>query len=129
MQTYETLSEAMNALKAKGYTSDFNLHPEWIEAPSLNMRLKPEEFHVDEVYRFEGMTSPDDSSVLYAVSSSKGIKGLLVDAYGAYSESISPIMIDKLRIDRDTDRAAEHRSAEQVKKSVKKVASPGDTTV
>lgn len=129
MQTYETLSEAMNALKAKGYTSDFNIHPEWIESPSLNVRLKPEEFHVDEVYRFEGMTNPDDSSVLYAISSSKGIKGLLVDAYGAYSESISPIMIDKLRIDRDTDRAAEHRSAEQVKKSVKKVASPGDTTV
>jgi hypothetical protein len=49
------------------------------------------------------MTNPDDSSVLYAIASTGGLKGLLVDAYGVYSESISQEMIKKLQIDKRTD--------------------------
>ena len=102
MKTYNTLTEAMQSLKANGYSQDFNLHHEWIECPPLDLRLKPEEFHVDEVHRFEGMTSPDDSAILFAISSTRGVKGLLVDAYGVYSESMSTEMIKKLRIDSST---------------------------
>jgi len=102
MKSYETLSQAITALKREGYDQDFNLHPEWIECPALNAKLKPDEFHVDAVHRFEGMTSPDDSSVLYAIASKAGVKGLLVDAYGAYAESISQAMIEKLTIDSRT---------------------------
>jgi hypothetical protein len=99
MKTFETLSQAMESLKHQGYTNDFNLHPEWIECPPLKLRLAPEEFHVDQVHRFEGMSSTDDSSVLFAISSSNGLKGLLVDAYGMYADSLSPVMIEKLKID------------------------------
>jgi len=119
MDTFDTLSEAMIALKRSGYNVDFNIQTDRIESSDAKYKFKPEEFHVDEVHRFEGMTNPDDSAVLYAISSSKGVKGLLVDAYGAYSEALSPTMINKLRIDGNTDRSAEHRSAEKVKKSVK----------
>lgn len=104
MKTYETLREAIEGLKKLGYANDFNLHPDWIECPPLNLKLAPDEFHVDYVHRFEGMTSPDDSSILYAISSSSGVKGLLVDAYGVYAESVSPVMIQKLRIDKDTNK-------------------------
>jgi hypothetical protein len=103
MKSFDTLSEAIFSLKNQGYTNDFNLHPEWIECPPLKVRLAPEEFHVDQVHRFEGMTSPDDSSILFAISSSSGLKGLLVDAYGLYADSLSPIMIQKLTIDSRTN--------------------------
>ena len=103
MTVFDTLSEAIFSLKNQGYTNDFNLHPEWIECPPLKLKLTPEEFHVDQVHRFEGMTSPDDSSILFAVSSSSGVKGLLVDAYGLYAESVSPVMIQKLTIDSRTN--------------------------
>ena len=103
MKNFDTISQAMTALKQQGYVNDFNLHPEWIECPSLNRRFGPQHFHVDEVHRFEGMTNPDDSSVLFAISSSDGVKGLLVDAYGPYSDSLSPLMIEKLTIDRKTN--------------------------
>ena len=103
MKSFDTLSEAIFSLKNQGYTNDFNLHPEWIECPPLKLRLMPEEFHVDQVHRFEGMTSPDDSSILFAVSSSSGLKGLLVDAYGPYADSLSPIMVQKLTIDSRTN--------------------------
>jgi len=102
MNTFDTLSEAIDDLKKRGYKNDFNLHPDWIACSDLQVTLKPEEFHVDEIHRFEGMTNPDDSAVLYAISSNKNIKGLLVDAYGAYSDSLSPVMIKKLRIDDQT---------------------------
>jgi hypothetical protein len=102
MKNMDTLSEAINMLKAKGYVNDFNLHPDWIECPVLNIKFKPEEFHVDEMHRFEGMSNPDDNAVLFAISSSDGQKGLLVDAYGVYSDSLSKLMIDKLRIDGET---------------------------
>lgn len=101
MKTFETLSEAITDLKNRGYSGDFNLHPEWIECPPLNIKLKPTDFHVDEVHRFEGATDPDDSAVLYAISSSS-VRGLLVDAYGAYSGALSSEMIERLKIDKNT---------------------------
>ena len=103
MKTFETLSQAITALKVRGYTNDFNLHPEWIECPTLDRKLLPDEFHVDEVHRFEGATNPDDSAVLYAIASTGGLKGVLVDAYGVYAESVSPKMLKKLQIDRTTE--------------------------
>ena len=102
MKTFETLSEAIQDLKARGYQNDFNLQAEWIECHPMNLRLKPKEFHVDEVYRFEGATNPDDSSVLFAIRSSDGVKGILVDAYGAYSDALSQEMIGALKIDKNT---------------------------
>ena len=49
------------------------------------------------MHRFEGMSSTDDNSILYAISSKDGIKGTLVDAYGVYAQNISEEMRKKLR--------------------------------
>lgn len=102
MKTFDTLFDAIYDLKKRGYQNDFNLHPEWIECQPMNLKFKPTEFHVDEVYRFEGATNPDDSSVLFAIRSSTGVKGILVDAYGAYSDSLSQEMVRALTIDKNT---------------------------
>ncbi|WP_338039324.1 hypothetical protein [Maribacter litopenaei] len=40
----------------------------------------------------------DDSTILYVIETSKGEKGLLVDAYGVYAGNVSREMIEKLRI-------------------------------
>ncbi|MGJ8593774.1 MAG: phosphoribosylpyrophosphate synthetase [Aquaticitalea sp.] len=97
MKTFDTLSETMAYLQNKGYSTDFNLCSEHIECNALKLKLHPEDFDVDEVHRFEGMSSTDDNSVLYAISSKKGVKGLLVDAYGVYADNISEAMRKKLR--------------------------------
>lgn len=97
MKAYDTLSEALSALQEKGYLYDFSLKPHFLECTSLNVALHPEDFHVDQVYRFEGMSSTDDNSILYAITSKEGIKGTLVDAYGIYAEHISEAMRLKLR--------------------------------
>ena len=97
MKSYDTLSEAVNDLLRKGYTYDFNLKHKCLECVSLKIEIHPEDFEVDETHRSEGMSSTDDNSVLYAISSKNRIKGLLVDAYGVYAENISEEMRKKLR--------------------------------
>jgi hypothetical protein len=89
--------KTLNNLRERGCTVDFDLQSTCLECPQLHLELKPEEFEIDEVYRFEGASNPDDNSVVYAVSSDKGVKGVLVDAYGVYADSVTPDMALKLR--------------------------------
>lgn len=97
MKNYESLVDALVDLKNRGYEADFETHEVCLYCGDLDLRLYPEEFHVDETYRFEGDSSPDDNSVLYAISSSTGLKGTLVDGYGAYSDNLSFDMAKKLQ--------------------------------
>jgi hypothetical protein len=97
MKNYESLVDALDDLKKRGYDADFAIQTVCLYCGDLDLRLNPEEFNVDEVYRFEGDSNPDDSAVLYAISSSTGVKGTLVDSYGAYSESLSFEMAKKLK--------------------------------
>lgn len=94
---YKTLSQAMNQLKEKGYTYDFNLLDEHIENKKDKENYKPNEFEIDKVYRFEGMSNPSDNSILYAITTKNGKKGLLTDAYGTYSGQISEELLNKLK--------------------------------
>jgi hypothetical protein len=99
MADYDTLTEALNDLKNRGFTTDFNLGVEAIECNSSGKRLTPANFEIVEHYRFEGETDPGDESVLYVIQSTDGsMKGTLVSAYGAYSENTSEILIKKLKI-------------------------------
>lgn len=99
MQSYDTLTEAINALREQGFTQDYNLKSDCLHCQPDNIELRPADFDVVDVYRFEGMTDPGDSAVLYAIEAKNGNKGMLVDAYGVYSESITPEMAKKLRYD------------------------------
>ncbi len=75
-----TLTEAINVLKDEGYVEDFNL----IKNPD------PEEFEIDETFRFDVMTDPGDQSVLYAMHSKKtGAKGVLINGFGIYSDAVT----------------------------------------
>jgi hypothetical protein len=95
--TYDTLSEAISVLQKKGYTEDLNLQSDCLECKALDHRLYVDQFEIDEVHRFEGASNPDDSSILFAISAPEfNLKGLLVDAYGAYADPLNTEMIRKL---------------------------------
>jgi hypothetical protein len=84
---YETLSEAMNALKKQGFTSEFDFKDASLFNQTNKTELKANQMKIVKFYRFEGMTNPDDSSILYAIVGEDGSKGLLVDAYGMYADA------------------------------------------
>lgn len=102
MKQKGTLSETINMLRIEeGYEEDFNLLDEQLELKSQNERFGHDEFTVDAVYRFEGMSNPDDNSILYAITTSSGHKGVLVDGYGYSSGQISDEMMKKLNAKRN----------------------------
>lgn len=97
MKRKGTLSQVMNRLKTEeGYTEDFNLLDHHLEHMGTKDRIPPEDFVVDEVYRFEGPSNPSDNAVLYAITTTNGLKGILVDGYGIYGGQISDGMLKKL---------------------------------
>ncbi|APG59260.1 phosphoribosylpyrophosphate synthetase [Christiangramia salexigens] len=97
MKDYGTLSQAINKLKLEeGYKNDFNLLDEKIEITSSKKTFGVDEFEVDKVLRFEGMSNPDDNAILYAITTTNGEKGILVDGYGVSSGQISKEMLEKL---------------------------------
>ena len=87
-KSYETLSEAMNTLKEKGFTYEFDFKNNTLFSHYLEERkFNSNELKIVQIHRFEGISNPDDSSILYAIESQDGFKGLLVDAYGVYADA------------------------------------------
>jgi hypothetical protein len=106
MKDYGTLSQAINILKfEEGYEYDFNLMDERIELKSESSSYHVEDFEVDKVLRFEGMSNPDDNSILFCITTTDGKKGTLVDGYGISGGQVSKEMMDKLNLkkNRPTD--------------------------
>lgn len=86
----QQLNQLLRLLKAAGYTEDFNPHGPYLTRQRAVIQLAPDEFEVDEHYRFEGPTDPADEALRYAISSAKfNLKGTLVNGYGIYSDPIS----------------------------------------
>jgi len=91
---YETVSKAIEELRKQGYTTDFNIEGNFIKCSEG--KFSADDFEIDDVYRYEGISDPGDEAAVYAIKSANGLKGVLVTGYGASSESTSPEMLRKL---------------------------------
>lgn len=94
INNYETMVEAVEALQAMGYTSNFSISENGVlvEAGNTESYL-PSKIELHEMHRFEGNTNPSDMSILYAIETNSGKKGIVVDAFGVDgSEAVSKFM-------------------------------------
>jgi len=98
MYAYDTVSEAVSGLKQRGYGIDFNLKADCLHCEPLT--LKAADFEITEFYRFEGESDPADEAVVYAITSRKGDKGVLVTGFGISAEGVGEEMVEKLRVKR-----------------------------
>lgn len=96
MQSYETVTEAINGLRSKGYHLDFNLDQNCLICTAG--RYNAADFEITEVHRFEGQTDPADEAVVYAIESHKGDRGVLVTGYGISAEGVSAEIVSKLSV-------------------------------
>ncbi|WP_046370057.1 hypothetical protein [Flavihumibacter petaseus] len=80
MENYNSLIEALEELRKKGYTTDFS---------ASELSLHTDEFTIDAVYRFEVDSDPGNDAVLYAISDASGRRGTVVDGYGVYNDHLS----------------------------------------
>ena len=99
MKIYDSVLPALNDLKLRGFITDFNLAFDSIKCSETGQCLSPSQFEIVEHYRFEGDSNPSDMSIVYAISSKDGkMKGVLVSAYGMYSDPVNDDMILKLQV-------------------------------
>lgn len=81
----KTLSEALESLVRRGFTEHFGVRGDHLRGFESGKTFSSNDITIREYDRFEGVSDPDDMAILYALESSSGILGTLVDAFGVYS--------------------------------------------
>ena len=79
MKDFKSLPDALYNLRERGYTSDFSIETHCLYCGDLDMRLNPDQFKVDEEYRF-GLEGTKEETVLVAISTPTGVKGIALDS-------------------------------------------------
>ena len=83
-----TLADAIDDLRRRGFSENFAVVGSGLRAVESGKAFGSEELIILEYYRFEGISDPDDMSIVYAIESQDGTRGTLVDAFGVYSNPI-----------------------------------------
>jgi hypothetical protein len=94
MYQYDSPSHAIEELKKKGYTEDFNLEENCLVCRSG--KFNADEFEITEVIRFEGDSDPADEAIVYGIESQTGVKGVLINGYGYSSQTMGEEIAKKL---------------------------------
>lgn len=85
-QDLSPMVEILRKLHAEGFTAQFSADENGITSQDTHKQFKAGQVHIRHFYRFEGESSSDDSSILYAIETNSGELGTLIDSYGAYSD-------------------------------------------
>jgi len=90
---YASSSEALFQLKQKGYDIDYNLHRQRILE-------HPEDFKIIYIFRYEGESSPEDSSSVYGIEClSTGERGVFVMGNPAYDNCSASHLLNIMEIE------------------------------
>lgn len=81
------MEKCLKKLEEQGYNDQFRVEKKYLQSlTDEKKKYKPSDVSAVNFYRFEGISDPDDMSILYAIETVDGRKGTLVDAYGNYSD-------------------------------------------
>jgi hypothetical protein len=92
------LEKCLNKLEGEGYTDQYRVEKGKLFDLTNNKKYKAKDVKAVNFYRFEGISNPDDMSILYAIETSDGRKGTLVDAYGFYSDDETGEFMNQIEI-------------------------------
>lgn len=82
-----TLASALDGLMDAGFVEHFGVRDGSLRSFNSGRRFSASELVIREYHRFEGVSDPDDMSIVYGIESQGGARGTLVDAYGAYADA------------------------------------------
>lgn len=98
INAYATLAGALDELARRGFTESLQIVAGGLRALGRTDTMKPNDMVIREVYRFEGISDPDDMAILYAMESVDGLRGTLADAFGVYSDPATTAMLEDIPI-------------------------------
>ena len=92
----DSLVTVLASVEKRGFTTQFQVKEAGLHSLKTNQHFRPDQVKISHFYRFEGESNPDDSSILYAIETTDGEKGTLVDGYGTTSDSATGSFIEKV---------------------------------
>lgn len=89
---YAGAEQALEELKREGFETDYNLE-------SAEIIQNPEIFEIIYIYRYEGMTNPDDESTVYGIQNTQTCnKGVFVAGNLSFNEDDAAKVLLQLEI-------------------------------
>lgn len=97
MDRMETLNEAVARLESCGYDAQLRALPDGYLRAGDGEPRAAEDFVVEEIVRFEGVSDPEDESALFALRSRDGkVAGTLVATYGPQTDPDTAEVLQRL---------------------------------
>ena len=94
-----TMACAVDDLTRRGFTAGLRAVDGTLRATTGEI-LRPRDLTIREIHRFEGVSDPDDTEVLYAIESTGGVRGTLADAFGVYADPETAVALRDVPIRR-----------------------------
>jgi hypothetical protein len=89
-------SGALQHLADEGFTEHFAVDGDSLRGLDGGETFRPDQVVIRSFVRFEGVSDPDDMSIVYAIESRDGTRGTLVDAFGVYSNPAVSDFVDAI---------------------------------
>jgi hypothetical protein len=80
-----TMTATLEELARRGFGANLTVVGGALRVLNGGRAYKSDEIAIREYHRFEGVSDPDDMSIVYAIESRDGTRGVLVDAFGVYA--------------------------------------------
>ena len=89
-EVYEaaTLAGVMKDLTCQGFTEQFVPVGGGVRGVHSGRTFRASQVTITAYHRFEGVSDPDDMSIVYALETVSGIRGTLADAFGVYADPL-----------------------------------------
>lgn len=89
---YAGAEQALSELREKGFITDYNFY-------SHEIIENPNDFEIIYIYRYEGMSNPDDESTVYGIQNqTSGNKGVFVAGNLSFNEEGAAKVLLQLEI-------------------------------
>ena len=82
-----SMTETIQELRNRGFTTNFEFLNQAFRDVDSRRTFRADELTIVVHHRFEGVSDPEDMSILYAIESTDGTKGIIADAFGTYANA------------------------------------------
>ena len=82
----QTVAGALRLFGTRGFDREMSVARGRLRASGTDRDYGPQEVRVRDHRRFEGVSDPGDTSVVYAIETVDGVRGTLVDGYNVYAD-------------------------------------------
>jgi hypothetical protein len=87
-------SAVIARMEREGFTDHFLVRNALLRSTDTGHTFAPRDVVIREFARYEGISDPDDMSIVYAIESFDGARGTLIDAFGTYSSPDIGMFVD-----------------------------------